>query len=146
MLADSHAGVIGAAHAGWKGAIGGVLDAVIDEMIGLGAERSRIRASLGPTISSDAYEVGPEFIERFLEQSVAYAQYFRPSGRENHHLFDLPAFITGRLEALAIERVENLNLCTYSDEENYFSFRRTTHRGEPDYGRNISVIMLKGDT
>lgn len=145
LLCDPDAGVIGAAHAGWKGALGGVLDATIDEMIGLGSDRANISASLGPTISCDAYETGPEFIERFVEQSSAYAQYFRPSGREGHHLFDLPAFITGRLEALAIREAENLNLCTCALEDDYFSWRRTTHREEADYGRNISVIMLEAN-
>lgn len=143
LLCDPEAGVIGAAHAGWKGALGGVLDATVDEMIGLGADRARIRASLGPTISCNAYETGPEFIERFLAQSPAHAQFFRPSGREGHHLFDLPAFITNRLEGLAIHAVQNINLCTCGLEQDYFSWRRTTHRKEADYGRNISVIMLE---
>lgn len=144
LFADVQAGVIGAAHAGWQGALGGVLDATVDEMIGLGAGRARIRAALGPTISGAAYEIGPEFIERFLARSPAHDKFFVPSTREGHFLFDLPAFIVGRLDDLAIEQVQNLNLCTYTLEEDFFSFRRTTHRSEADYGRNISVIKLEG--
>lgn len=146
LFVDTEAGVIGAAHAGWKGAFGGVLDATVDEMIGLGANRARIRAALGPTISGAAYEVGPEFIERFRARSAAYETFFVPSTREGHFLFDLPAFIVARLDDLAIEKVQNLNLCTYGLAEDYFSFRRTTHRGEAGYGRNISVIKLEGRT
>lgn len=144
LFCDAEAGVIGAAHAGWKGAFGGVLDATIDEMIGLGAGRARIRAALGPTISGTAYEVGPEFIERFLTHSTTHDKFFAPSQRDGHFFFDLPAFIVGRLNDLAIEQVQNLNLCTYTLEEDFFSFRRTTHRSEADYGRNISVIKLEG--
>lgn len=143
LFADPEAGVIGAAHAGWKGAFTDVLDATVDEMIGLGADRARIRASLGPTISGKAYEVGPEFIERFLDKSAGYEEFFQPSGRSGHHTFDLPAFIIARLDDLAIGEVENLDLCTCTLEEDYFSYRRATHRKEADYGRNISVIMLE---
>lgn len=143
LFADAEAGVIGAAHAGWKGAFGGVLDATIDEMIGLGADRARIRAALGPTISGTAYEVGPEFIERFLVRSTALERFFVPSPRDGHFFFDLPAFIVARLEDLAVERIEDLGLCTYIREDEFFSFRRATHHGEADYGRNISVIKLE---
>lgn len=145
LFADPEAGIIGAAHAGWNGALSGVLDATVDEMIGLGADRARIRASLGPMISGQAYEVGPEFIERFLKKSAGYEEFFRPSERDGHHYFDLPAFIAARLDDLAIGEVQNLDLCTCSREEDYFSYRRATHRGEADYGRNISVIMLGSD-
>lgn len=144
LLVDAEAGVIGAAHAGWQGAFGGVLDATVDEMIGLGAGRARIRAALGPTISGAAYEVGPEFIERFRARSATYEKFFAPSTREGHFFFDLPAFIVGRLDDLAIAQVHSLNLCTYGLAEDFFSFRRTTHRGEADYGRNISVIKMEG--
>lgn len=146
LFVDVEAGVIGAAHAGWQGAFGGVLDATVDEMIGLGAGRARIRAALGPTISGTAYEVGPEFFGRFRTRSPANEKFFVPSPREGHFFFDLPAFITGRLDDLAIEQIDNLNLCTYDLAEDFFSFRRTTHRGEADYGRNISVIKLEGRT
>lgn len=145
LFSDPEAGVIGAAHAGWKGAFTGVLDATIDEMIGLGADRARIHACLGPTISGKAYEVGPEFIERFIEKSAGYDEFFRPSERAGHHYFDLPAFIVARLEDLAIGGIENLDLCTCTLEDDYFSYRRATHRKEADYGRNISVIMLGAD-
>lgn len=145
LFADTQARVIGAAHAGWKGAFGGVLDATVDEMIGLGANRARIRAALGPTISGAVYEVGPEFIERFLARSAAHEKFFVASERDGHFYFDLPAFIVHRLNNLAIDQVQDLNLCTYTLEEDFFSFRRTTHRAEADYGRNISVIKLEGN-
>lgn len=145
LFADSEAGVVGAAHAGWKGALTGVLDATVDEMIGLGADRARICASIGPMISGKAYEVGPEFIEHFLNKSSGYEEFFNPSERDGHHYFDLPAFIAARLDDLAIGEVENLDRCTYALEGDFFSYRRATHQKETDYGRNISVITLGGD-
>lgn len=144
LFADVAAGVIGAAHAGWKGAFGGVLEATVDEMIGLGATRANISAVLGPTISGKTYEVGAEFVERFLARSGTYKIFFAPSPREGHAYFDLPAFIMARLEDLAISQTQDLGLCTYTFEEAFFSYRRTTHRDEADYGRNISVIKLEG--
>jgi hypothetical protein len=144
LFADPAAGVIGAAHAGWKGAFGGVLEATVDEMIGLGAARANICAALGPTISSQAYEVGPEFVERFLARSSTCEIFFAPSTREGHAYFDLPAFIMARLEDLAIGQTRDLGLCTYTFEDAFFSYRRTTHRSETHYGRNISVIKLEG--
>ncbi|MBD1547211.1 peptidoglycan editing factor PgeF [Roseibium aggregatum] len=145
LFADREAGVIGAAHSGWKGAISGILENTVAAMEALGADRSRIAAVLGPTISQAAYEVGPEFRERLLEMSQENERYFRPSPREHHHQFDLPAFIVDRLKAAGLENSRNLDLCTYADEERFFSYRRTTHRGEPDYGRLISAIVLDGD-
>jgi YfiH family protein len=142
LLADERAGVIGSAHAGWKGAIGGVAESAVRAMEALGADRARIRAAIGPCISQPSYEVGPEFLARFVDAASANRAFFRPSARADHALFDLPGYVAARLEAFGLQAVERLNVCTYEHAERYFSFRRTTHRGETDYGRNISAIML----
>jgi hypothetical protein len=142
LFADAQGGVVGAAHAGWKGAFTGILEATIEAMERLGADRSRIVAVLGPTISRAAYEVGPEFRERFLDGDAANARYFEPSDREGHHRFDLPAYIGARLSVSQIGHFEDLALCTYADPGRFFSFRRTTHRGEPDYGRLLHAIAI----
>jgi len=142
LFADSEARVIGAAHAGWKGAFGGVVGATVKEMEKLGARRERILAVLGPTISAAAYEVGPEFTERFKAENRTYARFFTASERPAHAMFDLPAFITFKAQEAGIGRFVDLGLCTYGDERRFFSYRRTTHRGEPDYGRLISAITL----
>lgn len=142
LFVDAEAGVIGAAHAGWKGALTGVLESTIEAMISLGARRDRIAASLGPSISRRNYEVGTEFVERFLEKDPAYAVFFTPSTREGHAMFDLPGLTTRRLTDAGVI-AENLDLCTYADEERFFSYRRTTHRSEPDYGRQISAISIR---
>lgn len=142
LFADAEAGVVGSAHAGWKGALGGIVDAVASAMEGLGARRERIRAVIGPCISQTAYEVGPEFRERFLEHAAVNARFFVPSMRNGHWQFDLPGYVTLRAQEAEVQ-VEALGVCTYSDETGYFSFRRTTHRAEAQYGRNLSAIMLK---
>ncbi len=142
LFADRHAGVIGAAHAGWKGALSGVLDATIDRMEELGATRSDVVAVLGPTIGRDAYEVGPEFVARFLADDDMNARHFQSSGRDGHALFDFQAYIGQRLDATGIGEHARLAMCTYSDEARFFSYRRSTHRGEGDYGRMISAIVL----
>lgn len=141
LFADPEARVIGAAHAGWKGTLDGVLEATIDAMTALGAVRSRIHAALGPSISRRSYEVGPEFIERFTARDPAYRAFFHPAARDGHAMFDLPALTLKRLTDAGI-MAENLDMCTYTDEERFFSYRRTTHRNEPDYGRQISAISL----
>lgn len=141
LFADAEAGVIGAAHAGWRGALAGVLDNTIAAMEALGASRERIVATLGPTISQANYEVGPEFQAQFVGQNSGHAVYFTGATRSGHWMFDLPRFIIDRLAAAGV-RADQLGHCTYADEEHYFSFRRTTHRGEPDYGRQISAIAL----
>lgn len=146
LFADATSRVVGAAHAGWKGAFTGVLEATIDAMIGLGAVRERIIAAVGPCISRNAYEVGPEFIDRFLEADDANAKWFTPSARENHFMFDLPGYAASRLETAQISTVVQLGLCTYADDKRFFSYRRTTHRGEGDYGRQMSAIALRADT
>ncbi|AQQ05487.1 polyphenol oxidase [Roseibium algicola] len=142
LFADTKAGVIGAAHSGWKGAVTGILQNTVAAMEALGATRTNITAVLGPTISQGAYEVGPEFKERFLQEHPDNTRYFKPSERAEHFMFDLPAFITDKLQALGLGAIADLALCTYADEDRFFSYRRTTHRKEPDYGRQISAIAL----
>jgi YfiH family protein len=142
LFADRSAGVVGAAHAGWKGAIGGVLEATLDTMEKLGAIRADTVAVLGPTIGQTSYETGPEFIARFLADDRDSARFFAPSPRADRHLFDLPQFIGARLERAGVGRFRSLGLDTYVDETRFFSYRRTSHRGEPDYGRQISAIVI----
>jgi YfiH family protein len=144
LFAESEARVVGAAHSGWKGALTGILESTIAAMEELGAARQRIVAVLGPTISSAAYEVGDEFVDRFREADAGNLRFFSPSLREGHSMFDLPAFILSRLAAAGVASAASLGLCTYSDEACFFSYRRTTHRGEADYGRLLSAIMLTG--
>jgi len=143
LFCDPEARVVGAAHAGWKGALYGVLENTIAAMEKLGAKRENIIASLGPSISHRNYEVGPEFVERFLGVDKAYERYFKPSEKPGHSMFDLPGLTTQRLKDAGVT-AENLDICTYPDEDRFFSYRRTTHRQEPDYGRQISAIMIRG--
>ena len=142
LFADGEAGVAGAAHSGWKGAFTGIGEATLAAMERLGARRDRIVAVLGPTISANAYEVGPEFMQRFTDLNPDDARFFAPSPREHHAMFDLPAYITHRLTAAGIGRFIDLALCTYGNPERFYSYRMTTHRGEPDYGRLLSAIAL----
>ncbi len=142
LFADGDGKVVGAAHAGWKGALDGVLEATIDAMVALGAKRERIVATLGPSILQDNYEVGPEFLERFLARDPTYEAFFMTSQRPGHALFNLPAFIRKRLHDAGVTPT-NLDNCTYDNELRFFSFRRATHRNEPDYGRQISAIMIE---
>lgn len=142
LFADSENRVVGAAHAGWKGALNGVLENTIEAMIALGAKREAIAACLGPSISQGSYEVGPEFVERFVEHDPGYAAYFVPSDRDGHSMFDLPRLTIDRLRAAGVA-AESLNLCTYPDANRFFSYRRTTHAKEPDYGRQISAIAIE---
>jgi YfiH family protein len=142
LFADGEAGVVGAAHAGWKGALAGILESTLAAMEKLGATRRNVVAVLGPTISAAAYEVGPEFSARFIEADARNARFFRPSERTGYFMFDLPGYIVARLEAAGIGKASALNLCTYSDEPRFYSYRRATHRGEADYGRLLSAITL----
>ena len=142
LFADAEAGAIGAAHAGWKGALTGVLEATIAAMEKLGAQRGRIRAALGPMIRQPNYEVGAEFVQRFTAVDDANARFFAPATRPDHAMFDLPGYIRSRLERAEINSVEDLGLCTYADPARFFSYRRTTHRAEPDYGRHVNAIAL----
>ncbi len=143
LFADMEARVIGAAHAGWKGALAGVTGRTLTAMEALGATRDRIVAVIGPAISQAAYEVGPEFPERYLEDDTRNARFFAPSRRPHHSLFDLPAYLAARLQAEGAGEAVNLAVCTFMDEQRFFSYRRTTHRHERDYGRQISAIALQ---
>ena len=142
LFSDSKAGIIGAAHAGWKGALTGIVEATIVQMEKLGARRSDIAVALGPTIGGSSYEVGPEFVARFLAAASDYKRFFTSSDREGHSHFDLPAFIAARARQANVGSFEDLALDTYADEARFFSYRRMTHRGEPDYGRLIAAITL----
>lgn len=141
LFADPEAGVIGAAHAGWRGTRDGVLEATVEAMIALGARRDRIAAVIGPTISQSAYEVGPEFFEAFTDDDRDSARFFI-AGQDGRYLFDLPAMGLSRLRAAGVGHAEWTRHCTYRDSERFFSYRRTTHAGEADYGRLISTIRL----
>jgi hypothetical protein len=141
LFADTQAGVIGAAHAGWKGAIGGVIDSAIGEMERRGADRARIVAAVGPTIARKSYEVDEGFFRRFTSEDEAHERFFS-AGKPGRYQFDLEGFVVSRLAAAGLTRIEALGLDTYSDPDRFFSYRRATHRGEPDYGRQISLIAL----
>ena len=141
LFADRKARIIGAAHAGWRGAFDGVLEATLDAMEGLGARRADIAAVIGPTISQAAYEVGPEFFETFTDENRDNARFFA-NGTGDRMLFDLPAYGLHRLRAADVGQAEWTGHCTYRDPERFFSYRRATHAGEADYGRLISVIRL----
>jgi len=146
LLVDANAKVIGAAHAGWKGALGqdghGVLEATLEAMEKLGALRDRVTAAIGPCISQANYEVGWEFRDRFLELGLKHRRFFIPSGQEGHYRFDLAGYAANLLTAAGVGSVQTLGICTYPPENGFFSFRRTTHAGEPDYGRQVSAIAL----
>ncbi len=140
LFADHRAGVIGAAHAGWRGALDGVLEATIDAMVDLGAERDAIQAVIGPSISQRAYEVGPEFLDMFLAEDPQFARFF-VNGSEDKFHFDLPGFGLHKLRNAGVD-AEWTRHCTYSDPDRFYSYRRSTHAQEADYGRLISVIRL----
>jgi YfiH family protein len=141
LFADSAAGVIGAAHAGWKGAKDGVLEATLDAMQALGARRAAIHAVIGPCISQAAYEVGPEFYEGFTDDNPETRRFFA-NGAHDRMLFDLPAYGLWRLRAAGVGHAEWCGQCTYGAPDRFYSYRRTTHLREADYGRLISVIRL----
>jgi polyphenol oxidase len=142
LFAAPDAGIVAAAHAGWRGAVGGILEATIAAMMALGAHRSDIRAAVGPCIHAAHYEVGPEFEARFLAAAPGNARFFHvPAGRPKAH-FDLPGYVAHRLQSAGIEHLEPSRHCTYEHRELFFSYRRTTHLGEPDYGRQISAIVV----
>jgi YfiH family protein len=142
LFADGNARVIGAAHAGWKGALDGVIEATLDAMIMLGARRSRIVAALGPTIGRASYQVGPEFVARFRDADARAEPFFRADEGSDRAHFDLPGFIGMRARAAGVSKFQDLALDTYADPERFFSYRRATHRGEPDYGRLVAAIAL----
>ena len=141
LFADRRAGVIGAAHAGWRGALDGVLEATVAAMEALGAQRAAISAVIGPCISQAAYEVGPEFLDAFRDEDPANTRFFA-NGPGDRLLFDLPGFGLHRLRSAGVGAAEWIGHCTYRDSERFYSYRRTTHAGEADYGRLISAIRL----
>lgn len=142
LLADAEAGVVGAAHAGWKGAIGGVVEAVVAAMVALGARRDRIAAAIGPCIARASYEVDDAFLARFAAADPASERFFAAGVRPDRHQFDIEGYVAGRLGEAGVTRVEAMGLDTYADEDRFFSFRRATHRGEPGYGRQVALIGL----
>ncbi|MDX8522095.1 peptidoglycan editing factor PgeF [Mesorhizobium dulcispinae] len=142
LFADAEARVIGAAHAGWKGAFTGVLENTVAAMEGLGARRKRIVAVLGPSIGPDNYEVGPEFVARFVEADAGNQRYFSSSAKPDHSMFDLNRYTVDRLRKAGVT-AEGLGRCTYAEEDLFYSYRRTTHRKEADYGRQVSAIVLE---
>jgi YfiH family protein len=141
LFADVEAGVVGAAHAGWKGALGGVTDATVAAMESLGARRDRIAAAIGPCIARASYEVDDSFLARFCAADPAN-EFFFADGRPGHHQFDIEAYVVARIAAAGVRNIEALGLDTYANEDRFFSYRRATHRGEPDYGREIALIGL----
>jgi YfiH family protein len=142
LFADPHARIVGAAHAGWRGALGGVIEATVAAMEKLGADRDRIVAAIGPMIRQPNYEVGSDLLERFLAADPANARFFAPAPRQGHMLFDLAGYIAARLTATGVTHLEDLGRCTYAEPERFFSYRRSIHRGEADYGRHINAIAL----
>ena len=142
LLVDPSARVIGAAHAGWKGALTGVLESTVDAMEKLGAERGGIVAAIGPMIRQNSYEVGSEFVERFLEADAEHAMFFLPAEREGHAMFDLAGFIRMRLENAGVLMIDDTGVDTYTDER-FYSYRRSVHRREADYGRHVHAIALE---
>ncbi len=144
LMAEPKAKVVGAAHAGWRGALDGVLEATVAAMEELGAARERIVAGIGPAISQKSYEVGPEFPAPFLAQGPENRDFFCPAPREGHFLFDLKGYAARRLARLGLKAVQCLPCDTCAEEQRFFSYRRSCHRGEPDYGRGLSAIYLEG--
>jgi YfiH family protein len=144
LFVDPQARVIGAAHAGWKGALTGVLESTIDAIEKLGGRRGDIVAAIGPLIRQQSYEVGAEFVDRFTQADSGYARFFAPAARDGHAMFDLGGFIRMRLERAGILMIDDTGVDTYSDER-FFSYRRTVHRKEPDYGRHVHAIALEDE-
>jgi hypothetical protein len=142
LFADPAAKVIGAAHAGWRGTLDGVLEETLSAMERLGASRARIEAAIGPAIQRDSYEVGAALAARFKARDAESARFFSPAKRAEHFQCDLPAYAEARLARAGVARVDRLSHCTYAEAQRFFSYRRATHRGEEDYGRNLSLIAL----
>ena len=142
LFADSRARVVGAAHAGWKGALAGIIEATVAAMERLGAKREMIAAALGPCIAQASYEVGPEFVAAFAGAGEDTRRFFVASQRAGRSMFDLNGYVAERAARAGVGRFEDLRLDTYADEDRFFSYRRTTHRKEHDYGRLVSAIVL----
>lgn len=143
LLADAEAGVVGAAHAGWKGALLGVVGATVAAMVELGASLPRIRAAIGPALMLESFEVGPEFVERFKEEDPDHARYFHERAAWAKPHFDLPDFVAGRLAAAGVSEIDSMAVDTYADPLRFYSYRRCCHRHEPDYGRQIAAIVKR---
>lgn len=144
LFSEPEAGVVGTAHAGWKGALGGVIEATVAAMCGIGARRERIRAAVGPAIAQASYEVGPEFRDRFVDAAPENGRFFAASARAGHHMFDLAGYVAARLRRLGLAGVETVVADTCAEEGRFFSYRRSCLRGERDYGRGVSAIVLDG--
>ncbi len=142
LFADPQAQVIGGAHAGWRGALTGVLEATIDAMEKLGADRTRLTVAIGPLIRQDSYEVGPEFVERFVTQDKSNDRFFKHGDADGRAMFDLAGYLRARLVNAGIGQIEDLGLDTFAEPERFFSYRRSTKLGESDYGRHINAIAL----
>jgi YfiH family protein len=142
LFADTAGSGVAAAHAGWKGALGGIIEAALAAMAALGAPAERVVACVGPGIQQPSYEVGEELRARFLEADARNGAYFDDSTRGGHFMFDLSRYVTHRVESAGVADVERLDVDTYTREQDFFSYRRATHRDEPDYGRQVSVISL----
>lgn len=142
LFACAEAGVIGAAHAGWKGAISGIVETTVDAMTQLGAKRDQIIAAVGPCIGPKSYEVGPEFYDRFLSDRSHNARYFQPSDKAGHVYFDIGGFVLDKVIASGVKTSERLKADTYSEDDKFYSYRRSCHRNESDYGRQLSGIAL----
>lgn len=143
LFADAEAGVIAAAHAGWKGAVGGVLNNTVQAMLKLGARKDRIAACIGPAIAQASYEVGPDLIDAVTRKDPATKQFFAPTTKRTYAMFDLQGFVKHQLKAAGLQDITQVAMDTYANEPQFYSFRRTTHRGELDYGRHISAITLR---
>lgn len=142
LFADPQAKIVAATHAGWRGAVGGILDSTVAEMEKAGADRARIIAAIGPCIGQPAYEVGPEFEAELLALTPDNARFFARIHGQERPRFDLPGYVLARLSGLGLATVDSAFACTYENESQFFSYRRTTHRKEPDYGRQISAIVV----
>lgn len=142
LFADEQARVIGAAHAGWRGAFSGVIENTLQAMEKLGADRSNIKVSLGPLIRQANYEVSQDFVDQFVRENESHSRFFAPAERAGHAMFDLPGFIAAKIEKSGIKQFQDIGLCTYADPDRFYSYRRSTHRAEPDYGRHINAIVL----
>jgi YfiH family protein len=142
LMADPQARVIGAAHAGWRGALTGVIERTLSTMEKFGAKRSRIVAAAGPMIRQPNYEVGQDLMDRFVAVEPNTVRFFKPATRPGHAMFDLPGYVVSRLRRAGVEAIEDVGLCTYADPAQFYSYRRSTHRGESDYGRHVNAIAL----
>jgi YfiH family protein len=143
LMTDPEARVIGAAHAGWRGALTGVIEAAVAAMETLGAKRNRIVAAVGPMIRQPNYEVGQDLLDRFVAAEPDNARFFAPAQRPGHRMFDLAGYVVSTLQRTGIERIEDIGHCTYADPAQFYSYRRATHRAEPDYGRHVNAIVLE---